>query len=170
METALIGIENRMVATTRPLSRRKPTAPTARAKDVQKYTRSRITNHVDLLPGVDGNSSAARRFKDLVNAFLVDMGGIDLCSEIKIALVRRLAAATVQSETIEARMVQGENIDIGTLCQLASTCMRLSARLGLERIAKPVPGLHDEGGLLDQIARKPPVIVEQSIEQDSDDG
>jgi hypothetical protein len=162
-----------MDATVRPLTKRKPRAPTARAKDVQKYTRSRISNHVDLLPNVDGNSSQARRFRDLVHAFIADMGGIDLCSQIRLGLARRLAAATVQSENFEARMIEAEQIDVGTLCTLASLCLRLSARLRLERIAKPIPGLHDEGGLLDLIARKQDDAV--TIDQDpvtvsSDDG
>ena len=33
-------------------------------------------------------------------------------------------------------MVNGEAIDIGTLCMLASTTVRISQRLGLNRVAK----------------------------------
>jgi hypothetical protein len=66
------------------------------------------------------------------------MGGLDHCSEIKLGLVRRLAATTVQAEMLEARMVNGEPIDIVTLCTLASTTVRLSQRLGLERRARNV--------------------------------
>jgi hypothetical protein len=40
-------------------------------------TRSAVTNHKDLLPGLDGRSATARRFRDLVNAFIADMGGLD---------------------------------------------------------------------------------------------
>ena len=117
-------------------ARKPPTPPTKRAEDRKAHGRSKITNHVDLLPGVSGASSQARRFRDLVNSILSDMGGPTLCSEVKIGLARRLAAATVQCEQIEARMIQGGQIDIATLCQLASTCMRLSVRLGLERVAR----------------------------------
>ena len=101
-------------------------------------TRSAVTNHKDLLPGLDGRSATARRFRDLVNAFVADMGGLDRCSEIKLGLLRRLAAATVQAELLEARMVNGEQIDIGQLCTLASTTVRIASRLGLERRTKPV--------------------------------
>ena len=83
-----------------------------------------MTNHKDLLPGLDGRSATARRFRDLVNAFVADMGGLDRCSEIRLGLVRRLAATTVQAEMLEARMVNGEAIDIATLCTLASTTVR----------------------------------------------
>jgi hypothetical protein len=103
-----------------------------------KKARSKITNHVDLLPDPDGRSSAARRFRDLVSAFLVDMGGIENCSEIKLGLVRQLAAVTVQAELLAAQMVNGVPVDIPTLCQLASTTVRLSTRLGIERIAKNI--------------------------------
>jgi hypothetical protein len=105
--------------------------------------RSRATNHADLLPGLDGRSSAARRFRDLVSSYVVDMGGLDLVSEIKLGLLRRLAATTVQCELLEAQMVNGQPVDIATLCTLASTAMRLSVRLGLERRAKPIESLQD---------------------------
>ena len=97
-----------------------------------------MTNHKDLLPGLDGRSASARRFRDLVNAIVAEMGGLDRCSEIKLGLVRRLAATTVQAEMLEARMVDGEQIDVGQLCTLASTTVRIASRLGLERRAKPV--------------------------------
>ena len=100
--------------------------------------RSAVTNHKDLLPGLDGRTATARRFRDLVNAFVADMGGLDRCSEVRLGLVRRLAATTVQAEMLEARMVNGDAIDIATLCTLASTTVRLSQRLGLERRARNV--------------------------------
>jgi hypothetical protein len=79
-----------------------------------------------LLPEIaDGRSAPARRFRDLVNAFVADMGGLDCCSEIRLGLLRRLAATTVQAEILEARMVNGETVDIATLCTLASTTVRL---------------------------------------------
>ena len=101
-------------------------------------TRSAVTNHKDLLPGLDGRSATARRFRDLVNSYIADMGGLDRCSEIRLGLLRRLAATTVQAEMLEARMVNGEAIDIATLCTLASTTVRISQRLGLERRARNV--------------------------------
>src|SRR5262245_29090820 len=100
--------------------------------------RARITNHKDLLPGLDGRTSAARRFRDLASSYVADMGGLDRCSEIKLGLLRRLAATTVLAEILEARMVHGETIDVSQLCTIASTTVRIASRLGLERRAKPV--------------------------------
>ena len=97
--------------------------------ELPSRARSAVTNHKDMLPGLDGRSATARRFRDLVNAFVADMGGLDRCSEVKLGLVRRLAATTVQAEMLEARMVNGDAIDIAMLCTLASTTVRLSQRL-----------------------------------------
>lgn len=71
------------------------------------------------------------------------MGGLDRCSEIKLGLMRRLAAATVQAELLEARMVNGQQVDVPTLCTLASTTVRLATRLGLERVPRDVEPLHE---------------------------
>jgi hypothetical protein len=77
---------------------------------------------------------AARRVR-------ADMGGLDHCSEIKLGLVRRLAAATVQAEMLEARMMNGEAIDIATLCTLASgqASNGLSGSPGFVRAGKTDP-------------------------------
>jgi hypothetical protein len=91
-----------------------------------------VTNHKDLLPNLKGTSRGARRFRDLVNAFGRDLGGLDHLSEIRLNLLRRLASVVVQSEMLEARMINGEPVAVADLCQLASTAMRLSARLGVK--------------------------------------
>jgi hypothetical protein len=110
-----------------------------------KNGRSRATNHRDLLPKIkDGRATQARRFRDLVRAFIADAGGIENCSEVRLGLLRRLAAATVLSEEIEARAVNGEPVDINQFCTLASTTVRLSQRLGINRVPKNVtPSLGD---------------------------
>ena len=89
--------------------------------------------------GLDGRSATARRFRDLVNAFVADMGGLDRCSQIKLGLVRRLAATTVQAEMLEARMVNGEEVNIGSSCARSPRRRSgIATRLGLERRARNV--------------------------------
>jgi hypothetical protein len=115
--------------------------------------RARITNHADLLPDLDGRSSQARRFRDLVLAFVADMGGLDNCSSVRLGLLRRLAAASVLIERLEAEAVAGKAIDVNEFCTLTSTTVRLSQRLGLERrqrlvtpsVAEYVARLEDAG-------------------------
>ena len=67
------------------------------------------------------------------------MGGLDQCSEVKLGLLRQLAAVTVKAELLAAQMFNGEPINVFELCALASTTVRLSSRLGLERVPKPFP-------------------------------
>jgi hypothetical protein len=67
-----------------------------------------------------------------------DAGGVECCTEIRLGLIRRLAAATVLSEEIEGKAVNGEPVDVGTFCQLASTTVRLAQRLGIERVPRDV--------------------------------
>jgi hypothetical protein len=104
-----------------------------------KHGRARASNHHDWLPHIkDGRQTQARRFRDLVRAFISDAGGKDNCSEVKLGLVRRLAATSVLIEDVEAKAVNGEPVDVGTFCQLASTALRLATRLGVERVPKPL--------------------------------
>ena len=42
-----------------------------------KPARARVTNHNDLLPGVDGRSAGARRYRDLVLEIVADQGGME---------------------------------------------------------------------------------------------
>jgi hypothetical protein len=89
-----------------------------------------------LLLNVDGRSGPARRFRDLVTSLIQDLGGIENISTVRLGLVRRLAAVSVLCEISESAAARGEAVDITQFCTLASTSVRLSARLGLERRAK----------------------------------
>jgi hypothetical protein len=122
-----------------PPVRRRSSAEAHTPDHPPKHTCARITNHQQLLPDLDGRSSAGRRFRDLVGAFVADMGGLDQCSEVKLGLLRQLAAVTVKAELLAAQMFNGEPINVFELCALASTTVRLSSRLGLERVPKPFP-------------------------------
>ena len=55
--------------------------------------RAKVTNHADLLPGIAGTSAGARRFRD-------DVGGIELCSEIKLGLLPSLACGPLGKRTL----------------------------------------------------------------------
>jgi hypothetical protein len=105
--------------------------------------RSQQTNDLDRIAAVDGRSSLARRFRDIASAIITDQGGGDL-SEMRLQLVRRFAAAAVLAEQLEARMANGEVIDIAEHAQLCSSLVRLGQRIGIERVPRDVsPSLHD---------------------------
>jgi hypothetical protein len=106
--------------------------------------RSRVTNGADLLPGIDGRSAMARRVRDIASALVQDAGGLGRCSEARLQLIRRFAAASVLAEQLEARLANGEAIDVAEHAALASTLVRLAAKIGIDRRAKPVvPSVQD---------------------------
>jgi hypothetical protein len=106
--------------------------------------RSRVTNGSDVLPGVDGRTEIARRFFDICQSLIQDAAGVDRCSEAKLQLIRRFAAAAVMAENLEAKLARGEEIDIQEHATLSSTLVRLGARIGINRVAKNItPSLSD---------------------------
>ena len=105
--------------------------------------RSRLTNGTALLPDIDGRSAIARRFKDIASGILADQGGADQCSELRLQLARRFAAAAVLAEQLESRLANGEQIDIQDHALLCSTLARLASRIGIERRARDVTTLAD---------------------------
>ena len=109
-----------------------------------KAARSRVSNGRDLLPGIDGRSPTARRYRDVLAALVVDQGGADAMTEARMALCRRFAAAACLAEAMEARLVNGETIDIGEHCLLSSTLVRIANRIGINRIARDVTPTIDE--------------------------
>src|SRR5262249_37435201 len=65
-----------------------------------------------LLIGGDPNSPWARRYRDLVTRHIGDMGGRDLLSEGELSLIRRASALECELEGMEARMSQGEQVNL----------------------------------------------------------
>jgi hypothetical protein len=56
-------------------------------------------------------------------------------------LIRRFSAAAVLAELLEARMVNGEEINSAELALLTSSMVRVAQRIGIDRIAKTLPSL-----------------------------
>jgi len=110
----------------------------------KSHARSRISNGVDLLPNVDGRSLVARRYRDISGAIIIDQGGLDRCSESRLQLIRRFAAAAVLAEQLESRLANGEQVDINEHATLSSTLVRLAAKIGIDRVPKDIgPSLGD---------------------------
>jgi hypothetical protein len=114
------------------------TAPSQPLTAAKAQARSRISNHRDLLPNVDGRGLIARRFRDVVAAVIADQGGLDLLSEARLQLIRRFAACCVLAEALEARLANGEEIDLAQHSTLTSTMVRVAQRIGIERTAKDI--------------------------------
>jgi hypothetical protein len=106
--------------------------------------RSRISNGKDILPGIDGRSAVARRYRDIAAALISDMGGAARMSEARMQLCRRFAAQSVQAESLEARLAMGEPVKVEEHALISSTLVRLASRLGIDRrTQKIVPDLGD---------------------------
>jgi hypothetical protein len=90
-------------------------------------TRSQISNGTRLLHNVDGRSASARRFRDLVMAYEVEIGGT--LSELERGLVRQAAALSLRSEQLQESIVRGEPVDSDTLIRLSGEARRILASL-----------------------------------------
>ncbi len=90
---------------------------------------------------VDGRSAAARRFSDVLEQILLDLGGSDHLSELQRQLARRAAILSIQCELIEAAAVAGRDVDLELLGSLTDRLGRCASRLGLQRVAKTVKPL-----------------------------
>jgi hypothetical protein len=108
-------------------------------------TRSAVTNASRLIQGVDGRSALARRFRDVHNEILADLGGADFVSEGERQLARRAAALAVYCETLEAKLANGEPVDSEDWVRVVNALNRTFASIGLRRRARRTdePRLHD---------------------------
>jgi hypothetical protein len=135
----LVGMENSLnsPAASGAAVTRKP-ARSRTAKERKSHGRSRVSNGRDLLPDIDGRSLVARRYRDICGAIVVDQGGADRLSESRLQLIRRFAAAAVLAEQLEARLANGEQINIAEHALLCSTLVRVAQRIGIGRTAKNI--------------------------------
>jgi hypothetical protein len=109
--------------------------------------RSKISNGSKLLPGIDGRSLWARRFRDVLASFVSDAGGADMVSEAERTILRRSATLVVELEMLESQFAEGHGADPADLdlyARVSGTLTRLLERVGLERRQRDVsPTLED---------------------------
>lgn len=116
-------------------------ADRCRVASLPRQQRSAVTNGSTLYMAtapVDGRSAEARRFRDVLEAIVSDLGGSALLSEGQRQLARRCAMLSVQCERLEAAAVAGEPFDADLYGTLTDRLGRAFGRLGLKRQAKPV--------------------------------
>lgn len=112
-----------------------------------KKAKSSVTNGRRLfIDGeIDQRTNVARRFRDLVQLHSADLGGVDFLSEAQMQLVRRVAMIEVQLESLEGRMVAGDDaVNLEEFARVSSHLRRLWEALGVRRVARDVtPTLAD---------------------------
>jgi hypothetical protein len=74
---------------------------------------------------LDGRSSEARRFRDLVERLSEPFGGLERLSESEVALVRTAASLTVSAEALQAKAATGEPLDLEALTRLSNAQTRI---------------------------------------------
>jgi hypothetical protein len=99
--------------------------------------RAAITNRPLTLRNVDGRTMAARRYRDICLALSDDLGGQDKLSEPSKILVRQAAALSVQTETLQSKIIAGVDVDLEQLTRLSNVLGRTLQRLGLKKPAPP---------------------------------
>ena len=114
--------------------------------------RSRVSNGSSLFliehegQAIDGRTTVARRFRDILDSILSDLGGRDQISEGEYQLARRAAALSVLAEVAEAWLAaqRFEKVVIEDFCRLVSSLNRTLSNLGLGRRQRDVtPSLRD---------------------------
>ena len=90
------------------------------------------------LDGNDKRGPVARRFRDLVHEVTTDLGGPGELTEAKRQIVRRIASMSVWCESEEAKMADGEEIDIDKFQRTSNSLRRLCETIGLERTPRDV--------------------------------
>ena len=109
-----------------------------------KRPRSAVTSGRKAFIAGDPNSAWARRFHDLVQGHISDLGGRSIMSEAQFALCKRAAALECELEQQEGRMSLGEEINLDAYGRAASHLRRILETLGLERKCRDVT-LGDDG-------------------------
>jgi hypothetical protein len=112
------------------------TASRAQIEKPSSKTRSRVSNGSAMLPDVDGRSAIARRYRDVLNELISDLGGDP--SGAQSAIARRASALCVVCEQAEAEMVAGGVLDLAEFTTAANSLRRLLSDLGLERRARDI--------------------------------
>src|SRR5882724_5043934 len=115
---------------------RKPVAHTSRPGRPQD--RSKVTNGTGLLSGIDGRSSNARRYKDLIIGFVAQFG---LRGDADVALVETAAALKLRIEMQTALMCTGERVDVQEIGRLSSELRHILSDLkSRAQVDEPVGG------------------------------
>jgi|SRR5215471_5893376 len=89
---------------------------------------------------LDQASGAARFFGRMVREIETDLGGHRALSRIQRELLHAFAGAATQIQYLNHQVLIGESgeLDFATYAQLASTMLRIGARLGLQRRARDI--------------------------------
>jgi hypothetical protein len=100
--------------------------------------RSAVTNGRRLHVIPPGDTRWSRRFADVLNEVISDLGGADRLSEGQRQLARRCATISVVCEKLEGVVAGGGEVDLILYGVLTDRLGRAFDRLGLKRVPKNI--------------------------------
>lgn len=102
----------------------------ALAAAAKPHGRARVTNGSELLVGIDGRSRPARRYRDVLDALLAQLGREP--TEADLILARRAAHLVVWCEAEDAALARGETA--AETVTAANALRRLLSDLGMTAV------------------------------------
>lgn len=95
--------------------------------------RSAVTNGSRLFVSADASGPWGRRYRDLIQSYAEDAGGLGNLTGLKITLIRRAAALTVECERLEGLLAEGADVDTDRLGRLSGHLRRIAETIGLDK-------------------------------------
>jgi hypothetical protein len=105
-----------------------------RARRPHRSVRPKLLN----IKGLDRRTAARKAFDALVAEIEHDLGGREHLSAIGKSLIQAYAGSAILLDDLNARVVLGQEIDVGTHAQMTSALVRIASRLGLQRRRRDV--------------------------------
>ena len=116
-----------------------PSSDTAPTMRWSKTNRSAITNgNRQFALGGDGRGAWVRRWRDLTELHMVNIGDEATLSEGQKSLCRRAATLEVNLEQLEAKMSEDQGVDLDVFNRLSGNLRRIFETLGLDRRARDI--------------------------------
>ena len=133
----------------------KPLPPRILPFPVKTATSRATTGRRLFAEGGDGRSVWGRRWRDLCLSHAADLGGPGVLSEAQTSVIKRVASLEIALESMEARMSEGERIDLDQFGRLTGRLCRLLELIGIRRLTKPLDPTSELAKALEAYPAKP---------------
>lgn len=87
---------------------------------------------------LDGRTRARRTFDAIAEGIAADLGGLDQLSTVQRHLVEAFAGCAVVLQSINARILKGEPVDLSDQSTAASSLVRIASRIGVARVPRDI--------------------------------
>jgi hypothetical protein len=135
--------EKRRVPVEHPMTAKANTIRTPSAA-LPASGKSAVTNGKRLFVDRPGDTAWHRRFRDVFDQILADLGGPEGLSEGQRQLARRAATIAITCERMEGKAAAGSDINLTDYGMLTDRLGRTLSRLGLRRQARDVTPTLDQ--------------------------